>query len=555
MIDLETISGPALTAALESNLRRLASPEKVHSHFLTLLRGRFDAAATWLWLWPSQIQRNDTRVVEGEAGLIDEEILEAFAGMERPSLPRNVLLTPLWVTGRRVGLVGMARSPGEFELGEGGDLAGLVSVLGDELGRREQERVDRVLNRIKDKVAAQLRPRDLAYRILDGLLQLLHYDHSGTLVLHDPAADVLRIEAEKVVWTKGKSPFIGYSIPAAEEVVQALAEGPTVRIFPGASDGGTRELDAVLKRLLGYHRGRGIPEPSSTLLVSLSLDGELLGLLKLACASRPPFDEHDVAVVERFLPAVRYSLRNVRLRESLESKALQAETRASLVTVARAVAHDVNGAVAAILLRAEQAQEEAQTGDLDPADLRDDLAEIIDRAALCKRIFGNMLRVSPQQGGIGPVDLDRIVGESLDLQAARVATSGVELLTRFHGALPPVRSSSFHLQHIVFNLVTNALDAGAGQVVVSTGAEEEPGWAVLTVADDGPGIPPELRSRVAEPFFSTKGGTGLGLAICRSLAGQCGGSLSLDSDPGEGTRVAVRIPFAEVAEDGKEGGE
>lgn len=543
MIDLETVSGPALPAALESNLRLLASPGKVHSHFLDLLRIRFQAASACLWLWPSQLQRNETRVVEGDASLLDPRLLDAFAAMARPSLPHNVILTPLWVAGRRVGLVGIARAPGEFELGEGQDITRLASVLGDELGRREQERVDLVLDRIKDKVAAQLRPRDLAYRILDGLLQLLHYDHSGTLVLHDPLAGVLRIEAEKVVWTKGKSPFIGHEIAISGPGVQALTDGPTVRLFPGATDDETQELGELLGRLLGYHRGRGIPEPASTLLVSLSLDGELLGLLKLASASRPPFDEHDAAVVERFLPAVRYSLRNVRLRASLESKALQAETRASLVTVARAVAHDVNTAVATILLRAEQALEEAETGELDPVNLRQDLAEIIDRAALCKRIFGNMLRVSPQAGGIGPVDLDRILGSAIGLLEAAAAARHALLVPRLAGDLPPVRSSSFHLQHIVFNLVTNALDAGARRIVVSSERAGE-GWAVLAVADDGPGIAEEIRSRVTEPFFSTKGSTGLGLAICRSLAGACGGSLSITSAGGEGTRVAVRLPFA-----------
>jgi len=70
------------------------------------------------------------------------------------------------------------------------------------------------------------------------------------------------------------------------------------------------------------------------------------------------------------------------------------------------------------------------------------------------------------------------------------------------------------------------------------------------VADDGPGIPAELRARVFEPFFTTRReGTGLGLAIARRLVTDVGGRIGLDSEEGRGTRVHVILPAA-VAADG-----
>jgi two-component system, NtrC family, sensor histidine kinase HydH len=81
------------------------------------------------------------------------------------------------------------------------------------------------------------------------------------------------------------------------------------------------------------------------------------------------------------------------------------------------------------------------------------------------------------------------------------------------------------------------------RVVIST--HEEDGGAVLTVADDGPGIRHDLLEKVQEPFFSTKtGGTGLGLAICRALAWQNGGRLEIESVPDAGTRVMVELRLA-----------
>jgi two-component system sensor histidine kinase HydH len=113
--------------------------------------------------------------------------------------------------------------------------------------------------------------------------------------------------------------------------------------------------------------------------------------------------------------------------------------------------------------------------------------------------------------------------------------------------LPAVRFSRNDLQHVVLNLVSNSLEAMArkgSRITVSTRLEAG-GRALLTVADDGPGIALELLDRVEEPFFTTKAeGVGLGLTIVRSLAWQNDGSLDVASAPGEGTRVEVGLRLA-----------
>lgn len=89
---------------------------------------------------------------------------------------------------------------------------------------------------------------------------------------------------------------------------------------------------------------------------------------------------------------------------------------------------------------------------------------------------------------------------------------------------------------------------GARQVAGGGGVE-------LSVRDEGAGIPPEIRSRIFEPFFSTKGGKtdGLGLAVCLGIVQQHGGAIDVESQPGQGTTVRVTLPVAQTGRAGKEG--
>jgi CheY-like chemotaxis protein/two-component sensor histidine kinase len=121
------------------------------------------------------------------------------------------------------------------------------------------------------------------------------------------------------------------------------------------------------------------------------------------------------------------------------------------------------------------------------------------------------------------------------------------------------------LELAVLNLCINARDAmpEGGTVTISTRRAEihddpdlKPGtYAVVTVADEGTGIPPEILERVCEPFFTTKAvgqGTGLGLAMVFGLAQQAGGRLRITSEVGRGTRIELALPRADGAAEGTE---
>lgn len=331
-------------------MRRLGQIHKVRSHFLGAVRLYLEADSTWLYRRLRYNRSLDEMYFDGDEELCDRSLLEPFARLERPSIPRNVLLAPLRVHDRLVGVVGAAKRDRSFKVGTGRALNRFTALLGKELSLRQDERLARVLDRIKEKVISELRPRDLVYQILDGLFELVHYDHSAALLTYQQEPAQFRVEAEKIVWAKTKSAFVGHEIPATPELLQLLHN---------------KNLSTLLDKehpdfyeILDYHRGRGIPRPTSILCAPLFVESELLGLLKIAGMERLPFDLRDWDVVERFLPAAAVSLRNVHLKQSLEDQAMQAEMRASLVTLARAVAHDVNNAIGSILPLADQARED-----------------------------------------------------------------------------------------------------------------------------------------------------------------------------------------------------
>jgi CheY-like chemotaxis protein len=148
--------------------------------------------------------------------------------------------------------------------------------------------------------------------------------------------------------------------------------------------------------------------------------------------------------------------------------------------------------------------------------------------------------------------------------------ASVEIEMKFPPGLPPVRTDSAQFEASLLNLVVNARDAmpEGGSIVVSAEPESlaqsrlglsAGDYVRLTVADAGEGMDAATLARATEPFFTTKGvgkGTGLGLSMAQGLAAQSGGALTIDSRPGEGTRVNVWLPVADraPAEDGEERG-
>lgn len=145
-----------------------------------------------------------------------------------------------------------------------------------------------------------------------------------------------------------------------------------------------------------------------------------------------------------------------------------------------------------------------------------------------------------------PVDLAKGLGDTMAVMAAKARAKSASLTVDVPPDLPRVLGFGGELNQVWANLVDNALDAVAEGGRVTVAARADGSKVVVSVTDDGPGIPEEVRGRIFDPFFTTKPvgkGTGLGLDIVRRLVDRNDGSIDLQSEPGR-TEFRVTLPTA-----------
>ena len=155
------------------------------------------------------------------------------------------------------------------------------------------------------------------------------------------------------------------------------------------------------------------------------------------------------------------------------------------------------------------------------------------------------------------VDLNSAAQAVLELLGPVFTRQRVELDVQLTPDLPPVMGDSGHMRSLLLNLVINARDAlmesppsQGERVSVRTWRDDI--WVKLSVADNGPGMPEEVIQQAFDPFFTTKEvgkGTGLGLYVVHRIVDQYNGTISIRSNPGQGTRIEVQFP-AVSPEDG-----
>ncbi len=260
-------------------------------------------------------------------------------------------------------------------------------------------------------------------------------------------------------------------------------------------------------------------------------------------------DDHAAPLLEvqrRFLPALASMLTVAEEREQMADQAVDAETlrRSDMVKTAvlRAVSHDLRTPLTAITMAAGTLDREAET--LPDEDRRALLATIRDQADRLTRLVANLLDLSRLEAGAAPPAAELWPADALVAQAVTALGAGAERVeVRVSPHLPPVLVDPVHAQRILVNVLENALrysDAGQPVVVRGTATRRE---VVLRVVDLGGGIAPDNLERIFEPFHHGGHGSGLGLAIARGFAEANGGRVWAESQPGQGTAVAIALPI------------
>jgi signal transduction histidine kinase len=207
--------------------------------------------------------------------------------------------------------------------------------------------------------------------------------------------------------------------------------------------------------------------------------------------------------------------------------------------LAGSMAHAINGPLAALIGNLELLNDAARPAELHAARalrLAYRIREVVERTLQLHRC-GRIER--------RPERIEQILGDvRLELEQ-RACAAGVALHLAVDPALPRVEVDRPLLAVALVGLAENSLEAMGSGGELTLRAEYAAGGdaIVISVADSGPGIAPELHERIFEPFFSTKsGGTGLGMPIAREVARAHGGSIELAERPGGGALVRLELP-------------
>ena len=222
-----------------------------------------------------------------------------------------------------------------------------------------------------------------------------------------------------------------------------------------------------------------------------------------------------------------------------------------MADLARSVSHDLNNALGSMLPLIQQMQADLRGGALAPIVFAEDLEQVQKSLQVCRRIFGGMLtfsRNAARRGGYGQVR--RAIETASAILKYGMSRSAIELHVNVPDEIPEVACSQSDLEQVFLNLLTNAREATpqGGRITVTARAVDR--LVEISIADSGCGIAAENLPRVLEPFFTTKPhGNGLGLSICRSVLWEVDGTLTIQSEPGNGTDVRVLVPAGGVATD------
>jgi PAS domain S-box-containing protein len=231
-----------------------------------------------------------------------------------------------------------------------------------------------------------------------------------------------------------------------------------------------------------------------------------------------------------------------RLR-SLEAAAEQAEKMAGLGRLAAGIVHELNNPLTAVTMYAEALYEKWALGGGAAADV-EKLKAIKDAGQRILKLARDLTTYArPSAAKPEPVDLATLLDQAALMCKPALKEADAQVARAFQ-PVPQVVGARAALVQALVNVIANGAQALARGGHLTLGLSAAGGRVLVTVADDGAGMAPEVLARAFEPFFTTKSGKGigLGLPIARGIVERHGGSITLHSEAGKGTTVIVSLP-------------
>jgi PAS domain S-box-containing protein len=290
----------------------------------------------------------------------------------------------------------------------------------------------------------------------------------------------------------------------------------------------------------------------SAAAVPLKLKGEVIGVMLAESERLAAFDDVDLDALQALGAHISTSIDNSRLYAqsiNVQSKMVESEKLRSLGLMTSGIAHDFNNLLAIILARAELALSRTEDDEL-----RRHLEQVITSAKDGGETIHRLqefARTRKDTSDFIGLDLNEVVREAINLSEPKwkdqAQNSGIyiEIQTELR-AEKYILGAPAQLNEILINLIFNAVEAmpDGGLISIRTTADDE--GATLVVSDTGIGMTEEVKDQIFVPFFTTKlGGTGLGLSMVYGVVQRHGGSIEIDTHPGQGATVAIWLPASQ----------
>ena len=248
---------------------------------------------------------------------------------------------------------------------------------------------------------------------------------------------------------------------------------------------------------------------------------------------------------------VLFSAEDITERKRMEEELLRTQRLRAVGELSAGISHNLNNVLTGVLGPA--AMLKRMTNDADLLREVDEITTSGIRARDLVKRLGQAVRVGDEQ--VHPVAVNDVVTEALSASRPRwqdeAEAKGIAIeVVRALGDVPDVAATEAGLHDIVLNLIFNAMDAMPEGGVLTVSTQEVDGGVQVIVCDTGSGMDEATRNRVFEPFFTTKMdvGSGLGLATVHNSVIGWGGSIDVESAPGEGTTFRIELPVWAEAE-------
>jgi signal transduction histidine kinase len=436
----------------------------------------------------------------------------------------------------------------------------------------------RLLQWVTSEINAGLELDSILETVLRAMDELFGFRHSLILLLDD-SGEGLRVAA-----SRGYEPKrLGARVPSGvgpigvaakrRKVVRVSNLGQQRAYLENVRSRMEREGElSDLARLEAKLDLPGLPDAESQIAIPLQIKNTLVGVFFVESRERRVFGEREESLVGIVANHAAASIHNARLYETLEERVrertrelaeaqaqlLQSAKMASLGDLVAGIAHDMNSPLGSIHANADLAERAVAI-----------VRESISEAARDTKL-GRALEALEQSSRTTLVASERILAivrtlrqfarldeaerkranlhEGLDATLELLHHRLIENITvvKDYGELPEMVCYPNRLNQLFMHLMVNAIEAmgQGGTLTLRTGREGD--RAVVEICDTGVGIEPEIRDRIFDPGFTTKGvgvGLGLGLAISYRIVQDHRGEIEVASSPGEGSRFRVRLPI------------